>query len=282
MTTPRARPPAPLPRHARTMLAAYREANEIPAAVEDRIWSVVGADDAPEPAFDPLEATAPRRPNVRALGWAVGMLAVAAVLVLAWQLGGSLAERRRSASTPGAAVMQGGGDPSQGRASAGAAGPRSTEPSTIAPSVQHPLADPSAATAPHGPTAEPDPSSHRAPTRPRRPEPHPPEPPPTEPEPPAHSNLAAERGLVAEAWRALTLGETAQALDATAEHARRFPAGLLAPERAAIDTIARCRQSTAADPDRASAFHRAHPRSLFADRVDEACGAPPREKPPHP
>jgi hypothetical protein len=273
MTTPRARPPAPLPRHARAMLAAYREANEIPAAVEDRIWSVVGADDAPAPAFDPLEAPAPPRTNVRAIGWAGGMLAAAAVLVLAWQQGGLLAERRRAASAPGAAVMQGGGDPSQGRASAGTATQRSSEPATITPDAPS-SPDP----APHDPTVVGGRTTSSAEDR-RRSPPDAAEP---EPEPTASSTLAAELALVTRARRALTLGETARALDATAEHARRFPHGVLAPERAAIETIARCRQGGQGDPDRARAFHRAHPRSLFAELVDEACGAAPREKPSRP
>jgi hypothetical protein len=53
MTTPQ--PPAPLPRSARTVLAAYRDAHELPGDARDRIWEVVGSDDAPEPAFDPRE-----------------------------------------------------------------------------------------------------------------------------------------------------------------------------------------------------------------------------------
>jgi hypothetical protein len=295
MTTPRARPPAPLPRRARAMLAAYRDANAIPATVEDRIWSVVGAEDAPEPAFDPLEAAAPRRTNVRVIGWAGAVLAVAAVLVLAWQLGGLLGERRRSASAPGAAVMQGGGDASQGRATAGAgaAVPRSTEPSATAPTapdLQHSTSDASAVLERQSPavdrsaapeTADPPLApAHRGPAD--EPEPDTAGSTPTEPEPPASSTLAAERELVAEAWRALALGDTTQALDVTAEHARRFPEGLLAPERAAIETIAVCHQGATDGHRRATAFHRAHPRSPLADRVDEACGAPPREKPPSP
>jgi hypothetical protein len=277
MTTPRVRLPAPLPRHVRAMLASYRHAHEIPAEIEARIWSVVGADDAPAPACDPPPAPAPRRAGLRALGWAGAMLAVAALLLLAWRLGGALAERRTLATAPGAAVMQGGGDPSQGQTSAGRVEPRASEPASVPAPLVAPAARPDLDPALAEPEADLDPRR-----RPRRPAPDPdPDPATAEPEVPA-STLAAERALVAEAWRALALGETSQALDTTREHARRFPTGLLAPERVAIETIAHCRQGAADGSRRATAFHRAHPRSPLAARVDEACGASPHKSPASP
>lgn len=305
MTTPR--PPAPLPRSVRAMLAAYRDAHELPDAARDRIWSVVGADDAPAPALDPAEhpssasdPAAARPRHARWLGWGAGALAAAAVLALAWQLGGTLAERRRAERAPDAAVMHGDGGSTQGHASPAAprrpAPGRSeteasiVEPDSAAPSPALPgAASPalpgsmspalpgSTSSAPPGSTAptpappgsttpSPEPTTLEGePPRSRHPE-------PTTPEP--ASTLAAERELVARAWGALALGETTPALEAAAEHARRFPAGLLAPERAAIETIARCRRGDADGPRRAAAFHRAHPRSPLAERVDEACAAP--------
>ena len=275
MTTPR--PPAPLPRSTRAMLAAYRDAHELPEAARDRIWSVVGDEDAPAPTLDaderPKSASYPaaaRPRSARWLGWGMGALAAAAVLLLAWQLGGTLAERRRATRTPGAAVMQGDGGAAQGHARPRASrstAPSGTEPAppgtepVPAPSTVEPTAAPSTPL-----DSSPAPSSPRgAPARPRRADAATPEP---------TSTLAAERELVAEAWRALALGETDRALDTAAEHARRFPAGLLSPERAAIETIARCRRGDADGPHRATAFHRAHPRSPLAERVDEACAAP--------
>lgn len=286
MTTPQA--PAPLPRRARAMLAAYREAHEIPPAIEDRIWSVVGADDAPEPAFDPLEAAAPPRAKGRAriIGWVGGSLAAAAVLLLAWRMGGWIAERREHASAPGEAVMQGDGK-AGGQVQTQAperATARSTEPSgepSIEPSstVTKPeLPSPSGALEPTiagaGPTS-----------RPRRPGSEAGEPAASEPaasEPAASSTLAAEVALMSRARLELTKGHEVAALALMAEHARRFPSGVLAPERAAIETIAHCRQSTGNDPTRAAAFHRAHPRNPLADLVDDACGVPRRENRPRP
>jgi hypothetical protein len=324
MTTSR---PAPLPRHVRALLAEYRDAHELPAAASERIWSVVGAEDAPEPAFDPLEHETDARPrrstvegrrprkrsglaisgdreavrsqrgNVRWLGWGTATLAAAAVLVLAWQLGGELAERRQASRTQDAAVMQGGGGSTQGRAGVGAGGHAKAREADSSPDASASPASPASPDSSAGPILAPDPSgstlgsfaldpsrsASRAtvPEVPRdsgttssRSEPPrsrlaaaAPEPTPAEP----GSTLAIERELVARAWRALALGETAQALDVAAEHARRFPAGLLAPERAAIDTIARCRRGDADGPRHADAFHRAHPRSPLAERIDEAC-----------
>lgn len=296
MTTPR--PLAPLPRSARALLAAYRDAHEIPAAAKDRIWSVVGAEDAPAPAYDPLEhdaAPPPRRASGRErwLVWGAATLAAAAVLLLAWQLGGTLAERRHATRTPDAAVMQGGGSSPQGRASAGARA-RSEALSAELPVAAHAPVASDSTTVPGAPgtpgmsSVTPDPSPTAAASRstgsggassskaePSRSQPGSDAAEPTIPAP--GSTLAAERELVARAWRALALGETATALDAAAQHARRFPAGLLAPERAAIDTIARCRRGDADGPRRATTFHRAHPGSPLAERVDEACVASPKE-----
>jgi len=325
MTTPR--DPAPLPRSARELLATYRDAHELPEAARERIWSVVGADDAPEPAFDPLEheheldarprraaagrhrprkrsraaiaegQAGARRESVRWLGWGMTALAAAAVLVLAWQLGGMLAERRKVSRASDAAAMQSGGGTTQGRAGAGTEGrvkaregDSSTNPSPSPDSGREPIITPesSAPTAAGTPLAPSSPitGSTREPSRssgdareparttpsladPARSEPATDGLDPTPVQP--GSTLAVERELVARAWRALALGETMQALDVAAEHARRFPAGLLAPERAAIDTIARCRRGDADGPARAASFHRAHPRSPLAERVDEAC-----------
>lgn len=283
MTTPR--PLAPLPRPARALLASYRHAHEIPEAAKDRIWSVVGAEDAPAPAYDPLadprDHVEPSRSgsfgNVRWLAWGAATLAAAAVLVLAWQLGGTLAERRQASRTPDAAVMQGGAS-AGGQASA--RDPENVAPRATGSSNEEALSpvlavEPTpAATRTEEPSPVTPSSPAGNPTRSRRPGPDAPETAPTEP----GSTLAAERELVARAWRALALGETALALDATAEHARRFPAGLLAPERAAIDTIARCRRGDADGPRRATAFHRAHAGSPLAKRVDEACVAPPSKE----
>lgn len=294
MTRSRARPsapppraPAPLPGHARAMLTAYRDAESIPPEIEARIWSVVGADDAPEPAFDPWDEPRPRGADRRWLTYGAATLAAAAILLLAWRMGGSLAERRQPERTPGAAAMQGDAAIPQGHAAP------STRQRTVAPPSPAPSTDPEPTTDPStvAPSRPPSstspeastPSPRSAPSssdRPSTPTPIPgprPTSPASDPEP--SSSFAAERELVARAWRALALGEPARALEATAAHARRFPAGLLAPERDAIETIARCRQVPTHGPRRAAAFHRAHPRSPLAPRVDEACAPAPTAAP---
>lgn len=314
MTT--SQPPAPLPRSARALLAAYRDAHELPGDARDRIWEVVGAEDAPEPAFDPLEEVgvdatghgarattrtgrrrrgrahverrergaspqhrATRTGQARWLGWGAATLAAAAVLVLAWRLGGTLGERRQAERTPGAAVMQGRGDAPAGRASA-------VDRGRTTPSEPRSSTEPASSTAPALPPASPAAPSEPSTSKPRttpvpttsaaaRPGSTDAAADPTSETTEPGSTLAAERELVARAWGALALGETTLALETAAEHARRFPDGLLAPERTAIDAIARCRRGDADGPRRATAFHRAHPRSPLAKRVDEACTAAP-------
>lgn len=276
MTTPHA--PAPLPRSARAMLTAYRDAHEIPAAIDERIWSVVGADDAPEPAFDPLEAAAPRRTSARRIAWGGATLAAAAMLLLAWRMGSWVAERRASESAPSQAIMHGAGgahDQATTRA------PHRTAPSSSTPAAApEPAVEPPSATT--EPASAPGAVDTTATSRPRRAAPELSKPPEPEPEPKPGSTLAAEVALVAQARRALAAGHNTETLDVTAEHARRFAHGVLVPERVAIETIARCRMGDGDRPQHAAAFHRAHPDSPFAARVDEACGVAPREERPSP
>ncbi len=280
-----ARRPASLPRRARSMLAQYREAEDIPSDVEDRIWAVVGAEDAPAPTLEPsLDEDVPEDSGrTRTLGWIGLGLAAAAVLAVAWSVGGTIAERRH-ASTSHEAPMQADVEAPQGHA-AKARGAGVAEVRTTAP--------PSSETAervddasPQGDAVEPEPAQPRVAPRPERAVEVLPteieietkgaevEPVPTS----STGTLAAERELIARAWRALAHGDTAAALAAVGEHARRFDAGLLAPEREAVEAIARCRNEEAGAPGRAQAFHRAHPRSPLADRVDEACGTTGEEK----
>ncbi|MCA9650414.1 MAG: hypothetical protein H6712_14275 [Myxococcales bacterium] len=277
MTEPRVRPPQPLSPQLRELLADYRRAEEIPAEVEDRIWSVVGAEEAPV-AARPRRAAVPRRADRRVLGWAVFGVAAAAVLVIAWQQGGLRAERRRLEATSDAAVMQGGVDEVEG-----AARPRATSRSKGGASVAPPAAGSAEAEgSPAGSTAEPAepgarvPSGSRVSSGPLGPSASTPSPSVhvDEPSDEPSSTLAIERELVASAWRSLAQGDEAAALATTAEHRRRFEHGLLAPEREAIEVIARCRRGDADRSSRAATFHRAHPGSPLAERVDEACAAP--------
>lgn len=85
-------------------------------------------------------------------------------------------------------------------------------------------------------------------------------------------SIAEETRLVRGAETALRQGNSAEALALLAEHARRFPQGVLAEEREGERAIATC---TSASPEaRAAAaarFRRAHPDSAMLPRVAAAC-----------
>ncbi|MEX1361651.1 MAG: hypothetical protein AB1Z98_00880 [Nannocystaceae bacterium] len=270
MTAPRVRPPAPLPPRLRELMAEYRQADRIPPDVEERIWSVVGSEqDFAAVDGEPPDVLAPegsrRSPRVL-VGWLGFGVAAAAVLALAWHLGGRRAERSRPGASPDTAIMLGTAKSSSSTARAAPASSR-PEGARAAQAVEIPNEPPAGPATQAVPTVAPkaaDPARARAGAGPPR------DAQGRAPSPRA-SDLGAERELVARAWRSLAHGDASAALVTTAEHRRRFEAGLLAPEREAIEVIARCRRGDADGPRRAAAFHRAHPSSPLAERVDEAC-----------
>ncbi len=87
----------------------------------------------------------------------------------------------------------------------------------------------------------------------------------------AASTLRAERELLASAREALTAGELDRVLELAARHLARFPRGLLAPEVAAVATMARCRKQPARAADELAAFVAAHPGAALLPTVREAC-----------
>lgn len=90
--------------------------------------------------------------------------------------------------------------------------------------------------------------------------------------PPVDDTLAAEKALVAAARDALAHGDPATALAKLADHAREFPRGQLAEERAALRIEALCAANKRAQ-GRAEAklFLRDHPGATQAARVAAAC-----------
>lgn len=93
---------------------------------------------------------------------------------------------------------------------------------------------------------------------------------------PGHS-LEADVLLLKEAHRVLTAGDGAQALRLLAEHATRFPASTLEPERSAERVFALCQQKQLeAARAAADAFLDAHPRGPLATRVRGSCAQPTR------
>jgi hypothetical protein len=199
---------------------------------------------------------------------AAAAIAIAAATAVVWIGGRTIAGEQRQADAVGqqAPFVRDEADTHQ------RARPKAPDLETVAPKAEP--EDPRSLPA-HG-SAEPEPESLPVavePTRaPKRSKPHvPPE--AVEPEPPTDS-LDAENALLGEARRALAQGDPRRALSLLGEHARRFPDGLLAEERAALRVVGLCSAGQADDGRRAAArFLEAHPASALAGRVRQACPA---------
>lgn len=91
--------------------------------------------------------------------------------------------------------------------------------------------------------------------------------PPDQPDTP----LSAERLLLSQAQSALARGRAGDALESLAEHERRFPEGILAEERKALEVSA---LQLDGRPDEAreaaEAFIEQYPRSIFRDLVNQS------------
>ncbi len=84
-------------------------------------------------------------------------------------------------------------------------------------------------------------------------------------------DVAGERRLLEEAWRALTLGDEARALTAARAHRDAYPEGILAQERDAIEVIAGCKAGAPAAGAGAARFAERHPQSPWLPQVRAAC-----------
>lgn len=240
------------------MLRAYQSEERIPAEVHDRVWSRLRAEVEPSP--------------VRWLRYAAvtGAIAAAAMAVL-W-MGGRLlrAEPRAPASQAGYEHAGLGSESAVKPHTPAAAAPReqaartppepSPSPAIAPPSpTQTERAEPDAPTTGSGPATRND----KRPTTPRKPEAG---------EPAPDDTLAAETRLLAQARAALLEARPEQALARLAEHARRFPDGVLSEERQALDAVALCEAGRDADGESAArTFLREHPRAALAQRVRGAC-----------
>jgi hypothetical protein len=93
-----------------------------------------------------------------------------------------------------------------------------------------------------------------------------------EPAPALGSTLAEENRLLAQARAALIDERPEQALTRLADHARRFPDGVLAEERQALRAVALCEAGHDAEGDAAArSFLGEHPQAALAQRVRSAC-----------
>ncbi|HET9934218.1 MAG TPA: hypothetical protein VFQ35_26130 [Polyangiaceae bacterium] len=86
------------------------------------------------------------------------------------------------------------------------------------------------------------------------------------------NNLSAETELLARVRERLRAGSGAESLALLAEHARRFPNGVLAEEAAASRVLALCSLGRTADGDSEKArFYRTYPHSVLGPRLERAC-----------
>jgi hypothetical protein len=250
------REPEPLRADAQRMLSLWRTADAMPRAVHARVWQ---------------RLRAPKRAPVRSDGLLIAVLAfgiAAAVLLAIWGVGRLLPSMRRSA-----------GPRSDPQAEHGQAQPSPTgtaidvQPANAPPRASMPAP---AVTLPPAPTPvveapAPGPTS----MRPRSPASHDAAASDDAKIDERSTRIARERDLIERAWSALAEGDPRAALDRCAEHERAFPDGLLAPERAAIAVIARCKRGDAGAIASADAWLAAEPRSPLAGRVRAACVASP-------
>ncbi len=101
------------------------------------------------------------------------------------------------------------------------------------------------------------------------------EPPVAPPAPPTRDTLEDETRLLREAAVFLRAHDGASALGRLDEHARRFPHGLLAEERAGERVFSLCEMGRVGEAQRAAAeFLAQNPRSPLAHRVRAACVSP--------
>lgn len=268
MTPDKGEMPALDPRAA-ALLAAYRRGAAMPPEARARVRSR-------------LQDTGPSgqvvsRSDRRRQTWAV-VLATAAAVALVWALG---AGRRIDAVQGDAAVMS----PSQGRAAPttgqASAAKRSASPTeAVAPgdggadvagarvegaALEAAGIDGASEARPPEPERKPanngaEGSASRSATRGA----------PVPPDDGAGVDLREETEVLARGWRAVAAGDVAAARAAIEEHARRFAAGALSPERAALTAICACADGGDGEA-LARAFLREHPRSPLTRRVREAC-----------
>jgi hypothetical protein len=93
---------------------------------------------------------------------------------------------------------------------------------------------------------------------------------------PQNMSLRVERKLLDRARMSLLHGDSAAALTVVAQHAARFPRGMLTEERDAIRVEALSAAGRQQDAcTAAAAFHAAHPGSLLVAAVDGNCASDP-------
>lgn len=236
----------------RALLATYRAETGPTTEQADRLLGAVRRSAAANDDEAPVVALAGDGSRVRAVV-GVGLLAAAALAAFAW-LGGQA--RHDPGGGYDAAVDQARDDAGGGQVIEATPERTTAAPTTAVPTTAAPDDDPRRVEAARGRPASP---AHR-------------EDAPAEPAPAPDASagaLAGELAFVREVHAILAAGDPARALARVDEYPRLHKAGLLREEVAALRVIAGC--GLRSDVEAATAFERAHPRSLLAERVRRAC-----------
>ncbi|WAS99208.1 hypothetical protein [Nannocystis punicea] len=267
MTEPRDDLPALDPRAA-ALLATYRRGRAMPPAARARVQARLSG-------TCPQEHVLPLMPRHRhGTAWAVALALAAAVLL--WfgfaRRGHDLAEQ--TGHSPTMSPAHGAAATAAADANPGAAAPADERAEAPAPVQPVSAAEPTPAAEPV--RSRPKPADLR-PTRDateRNDEPAATRDEPVAEEVPA-SDLRGEQELLARGWQSLASGDAGAAARDAGEHARRYPAGVLAPERRALEAAATCVDDPERGAELARAFLADHPRSPLARRVRDVCDLAP-------
>lgn len=255
-------PSTDLDANALAILAAYRRSEQLPEAVESRVWDRVESETA--------VAASPTSTR-----WGlVALIAAAAVGLLAIGIRSFDAEEAKESAAGHMAVDRGSASESHGvatvgqpeaepskRRSNGAASVDAQPEKTPAPESEAETAADSTAPAPQ---ATPSTKASRRPKARSKLD--------VAPEVEAASSLAEETALLRRAQAAMRSGNPQKALSLLAQCQRAFPGGLLREERDALKVLALCGAGkTSKGKAAAAAFLRARPSSALAPRVRGAC-----------
>jgi hypothetical protein len=230
----------------------------LPPPVHDRVWDRVESDVA--------------TPSISSgAKWAVALVAAAAVIAVA-VLGAQALTPTEEENAGGQQAPYGHtGDPDEGAVEEDPRPAKHVERSVARPAIDPPV---EAVAIEQAVVHEPEPASkprvRRAPRDASRTMPD--AAPEASPEPAPVDTLGEETRMLKRARVALAASRPNDALSILDAYQRKFPAGRLAPERAALHVIALCDAGRSGEGSKAAdAFLAAHPGHALASRVRRAC-----------
>ena len=255
--------------------AVYRDTPALGDEARDRLWSRLEASVATEPEAAPARAVRLDVPRT-ALRLGIALAAAAAILLLLraidWQsMTGAAEAEPRSQAVYGAKDDPDGGDAKARAASAGERPEPSKPPEHAPAAVPQPEDDP----APRVQAPE-QPAAPTTPDRATRPS-------PPESKAPPVDTLMEEVRLMGRVRSALDAGNATKALAALDAHARQYPHGQMAEDRAALRPQALCAAGRNAQAAAAARrFLGAHRGSAHRSRVQAVADAAAEKKCPAP